>query len=85
MTRKLFEILLCIMIIIFYVFFLGDHESSHPENMSVKCIPPYTPLLYEVKLGFTGVYIFFLFFKHCGYLLKEAVLTCTHNLCFEQK
>ena len=29
--------------------------------MSMKCIPPLTPFLYS-KLGFTGVYIFFLFF-----------------------
>ena len=32
---------------------------------------------YIVKLGFTGVYIFLFF--------AEAVLTCAHNLCFEQK
>ena len=40
-------------------------------------------VMYIVKLGFTGVDIIFLF------LLKnidcEAVLTSTHNLCFEQK
>ena len=55
--------------------------------MSVCFIPPYTPLLYR-KLGFTGVYIIFLFFdlKHrLLVLVTEAVLTCTHNLCFEQK
>ena len=40
---------------------------------------PLTPHFYIVKLGCTGVYIFFLF------LVTEAVLTCTHNLCFEQK
>ena len=33
---------------------------------------PLTPHFYTVKLGFTGVVI-------------EAVLTSTHNLCFEQK
>ena len=48
-----------------------------------------------VKLGFTGEYIFF-FFKFllellqnidCGYSLEslKAVLTCTHDLCFEEK
>ena len=45
---------------------------------------PLKPHFYIVKLGFTGVYLIFLF------LLKnidcvEAVLTSTHNLCFEQK
>ena len=30
-------------------------------------------IFYVVKMGFAGVY-------HLG----EAVLTCTHNLCFEQ-
>ena len=51
---------------------------------------PLTPDFYIVKLGFTGVYIFFLIlFKNidCGLTLEffiEAVLTCTHNQCFEQ-
>ena len=35
---------------------------------------PLTPHFYIVKLGFTGVYI-----------ISEAVLMCTHNLCFVQK
>ena len=60
--------------------------------MSVKCVP-LKPHFYIVKLGYAGVYLFFLFlFKtiDCGYSLEpprrgEAVLTCTHNLCFEQK
>ena len=34
---------------------------------------PLKPHFYIVKLGFTGVYIIF-----------EAVLTSTHNLCFKQ-
>ena len=53
---------------------------------------PHKPHFYIVKLGFTGVYIsFFLFLLKnidCGYSLElpiEAVLTSTHNLCFEQK
>ena len=51
---------------------------------------PLTPHFYIVKLEFTGVYIFSYFFAQnidCGYLLElyEAVLTCTHNQCFEQK
>ena len=47
---------------------------------------------YIVKLGFTGEYVFFFFISaqniNCGYSLeppREAVLTGTHNLCFEQK
>ena len=50
------------------------------------------PHFYIVKLGFTGVYIIFLIFAQnidCGYSLEppqiEAVLTSTHNLCFQQK
>ena len=45
---------------------------------------PLKPHGYIEKLGFAGVYIIFLFLiqniKHCG----EVVLTCTHNVCFEQ-
>ena len=48
------------------------------------------PHFYIVKLGFTGVYIIFLISaqKHILWVLvrtAEAVLTSTHNLCFEQK
>ena len=59
--------------------------------MSVKCVPPQTSHIIA-KLGYAGVYLFFLFLLQnidCGYSLEpphtEAVLTCTHNLCFEQK
>ena len=38
---------------------------------------PLTSHFYIVKLGFTGVHTF-------SYIC-EAVLTCTHDLCFEQK
>ena len=60
--------------------------SSRHANRSVYCIPPYSPLLYSK----TGVYRskhFFLIFalKYRLWILTEAVLTCTHNLCFEQK
>ena len=40
--------------------------------MSVKCIPPHTPLLYS-KSGVCGVYLFFLFLLQnidCGYSLE---------------
>ena len=46
---------------------------------------PLEPHFYIVKLGYTGVYLIFLFLLQntdCGYSLE---LTCTHNLCFEQK
>ena len=51
---------------------------------------PLKPHFYIVKLGFTGVYIFFLISaqKHRMWVLvrtASAVLTSTHNLCFEQK
>ena len=54
---------------------------------------PLKPHFYLVKLGFAGVYLFFLFLLQnidCGYTLEpprlaEAVLTCTHNLCFGAK
>ena len=38
-------------------------------------------------MGFTGVYNFLIFvMKYRSWvLISEAVLTCTHNLCFEQK
>ena len=54
---------------------------------------PLKPHFYILKLRFTGVYIIFLISAQnidCGYSLEpprrgEAVLTSTHNLCFEQK
>ena len=44
------------------------------------------PHFYTAKLGYAGVYLFSLFLLQnmdCGYS-GEAVLTCTHNQCFEQ-
>ena len=54
---------------------------------------PLEPHFYIVKLGYAGVYLFFLFLLQnidYGYSLEpprrgEAVLTCTDNICFEQK
>ena len=49
---------------------------------------PLIPHFYIVKLGFQGVYIIFLISaqKHrLWVLVRKAVLTSTHNLCFEQK
>ena len=60
----------------------------------MKCIPHYIPF-YIAKLGFAGVNLILLILIqniHCGYSLKpprrgraEAVLTCTHNVCFERE
>ena len=68
----------------------------HPDDIITKTrlynFDPLKPHFYIVKLGFTGVYIIFLILlkknKDCGTRsnrLAEAVLTSTHNLCFEQK
>ena len=52
---------------------------------------PAKPHFYIVKLGYAGVYLCFLFLLQnidCGYSLeppRRAVVTCTYNLCFEQK
>ena len=51
------------------------------------CLYKFDPLqshFYIVKLGFTGVYIIFLILLN-NINNGEAVLTSTHNLCFEQK
>ena len=59
-------------------------ELPH-ENIPIKFEPLKTHF-YIVKLGFTEVYIMFLISAlniDCG--LVEAVLTSTHNLCFEQE
>ena len=49
--------------------------------MSVCFIPPYTPLLYSKTGVYRGLQYFFIFaLKHILW-----VLTCTHNICFEQK
>ena len=59
----------------------------------MKNIPPHTPLIYIATLELTGINLFFLFlFQNidCGYSPEPpqrggAVLTCTHNQCFEHK
>ena len=50
-------------------------------------VDPLKPHFYIVKLEFTGVYVILLISaqKHRLLVLGEAVLTSTHNLCFEQK
>ena len=62
----------------------GKYTSrKHSYIVLTHCKPHF----YAVKLGFTGVYLNFLFSaqKHRLWVLAEAVLTSTHNLCFEQK
>ena len=51
---------------------------------------PLKPHFYIVKLGFTGIIFLISVQKHRLWVLvrtasPEAVLTSTHNLCFEQK
>ena len=45
------------------------------------------PILYSKTRVYRGIQFFFLIFalKHRSWVLNEAVLTCTHNLGFEQK
>ena len=52
---------------------------------------PLKPHFYIAKLGYGGVYLFFLFLLQnidCGYSLEPPRRGCsnesTHNLCFEQ-
>ena len=47
---------------------------------------PHQPHFYIAKLGFIGVYVNFLISAQKQIVgTHEAVLTSTHNLCFEQK
>ena len=76
-----------------YIESLGttERKPSASRKHTYRIFDPLRSLklhIYIVKLGFTGVFIFFLFLLKnvdCGYSLAEAVLTSTHNLCFEQK
>ena len=72
---------------------LSQNSSKSIMKTYLYNFDPLKPLFYIVKLGFTWVYIIFLISVLkivCGYSLEpprlaEAVLTSTHNLCFEQK
>ena len=64
---------------------LATCQSSHQQ------IPPQTPLLYSKNGVCRGILIFLCFDRkqHCSRqnhigkaVLAEAVLTCTHNVCF---
>ena len=70
-----------------------SHTAAHSTKTYLYNFDPLKPHFYTVKLWFTEVYIIFLFLLkniYSGYSLEpprlvEAVLTSTHNLCFEQK
>ena len=61
------------------------HNNNHEYHIRKTCpcnIYPLIPHVYIVKLGYAGVYLFFIFLPQnidCGYSQS------THNLCFEQK
>ena len=59
----------------------------HSTKTYLYNFDPLKPHFYIVKLGFTGVYIILLISaqKHTLWVLVEAVLTSTYNLCNEQK
>ena len=66
-------------------------ESIYIMKTCLCNVYPLEPHFYIAKLVYTGVYLFLLFLLQnidCGYSLErlgEAVLMCTHSLCFEQK
>ena len=67
-------------------------QILHQENMSVKRIPPHTPLLYR-KTGIcrgVSIFLIFLFLLQnidCGYSLEPPRRggSNVYPLCFEQK
>ena len=71
--------LLCVLPVMICLLFLFCITKTCLYNFD-----PHKPHFYIVKLGFTGVYIIFFYFnsKHRLWVLVEAVLTSTHNLCF---
>ena len=71
-------------------------KFEHSGNITKACpynVYPLEPHFYIAKLGYAGVYLFFLFLiqnKDCGYSLEPpngspTVLTSTHNPCFGAK
>ena len=72
-------------------FDLCNRQLCHQDNMSVWFIPPYAPLVYSKTGVYMGIHCFSYFCSKtkimgtCLNCLSEVVLTCTHNLCFEQK
>ena len=78
----------------FVTIFFSYFDRKYTYNMLIRITCPcvlyrLTPNFYIVKLVFTGVINFFSektqivgTRENC---LADAVLMCTHNLCFEQK
>ena len=78
-----------------------ERYNTITRTFRTTYVYPLKPHFYIAKLGYAGAALFFLFLLqniNCGYSLEppsrggsnenrlcEAVLTCTHNLCFEQK
>ena len=66
-------------------------ETFYIRKTSPYNVYPLEPQFYIEKLGFAGVYLFFLFlFQNidCGYSLeppRRGGSNVYHNLCFEQK
>ena len=46
--------------------------SAHKDNVSMKCFPPHTPLLYSKNGVYRGIHILLFLVKNidCGYSLK---------------
>ena len=59
----------------------------HQDNMSVKCIPPYTPLLFSKTGVFRGITIFSYFFLNidCGYSLEQPLIPTIYVLSKNKK
>ena len=70
-----------------YMFTPYAYITSYIMKTYLYDFDPLKPRFYIVKLGLTGLHIIFLISaqKHRLWLLGEAVLTSTNNLCFEQK
>ena len=68
------------MVALIFIVLLGILYPSKFITKTCLCnVDPLKPHFYIVKLGFTVVHIIFPISP------QKEVLTCTHNLCFEQK
>ena len=62
----------------------GGSRTVTSWDVLMLNMSPYTPALYS-KIGvYRGIHYFLIFTLKHRLLVSEAVLTCTHNLCFEQ-
>ena len=68
-----------------------EFYHNHIAKACLYSFGPLEPHFCIVRLGFAGVYVIFLILLKTWIVgarynrLVEAVLTSTHNLCFEQK